>query len=619
MFKSEFKRLGNILVAGVMWTIDNASILIVTVVGLLLKFIFFLGIVNNDNTSVFNLQRALLSFSARPPLLVYTAFIMIILCFAFLFKKRARFCFLVVCNFLISLLLLFDIMHFRGFSAFLSPYLLSETTNLNNLTSDVISMLRPIDSLFFLDLIIIIAVGVIFKRLHNQAKRNVYVLIVCLFLSGSYLYYQHVRLDINGTGDMMLFKESWVPNQTMSNLSPIGYHAFDIYNFIINEHVTNITSSEKQKIKNWFDVKHENLPPNQFSGLFKGQNLLIIQVESLENSVINQKINGQEITPTLNKLLANSLYFPNYYEQVNTGNSSDSDLMTNASVYPVRSGAAFFRFPSNTYNSLPKMLEAVGYDTVAIHSDIGSYWNWMPALTAMGFNKTIDEAYFKMDEKIGLGLSDASYLKQIAPFLTSQKAPFYNFLVTQTSHGPFDLPAEFRTLKISADLDGTKLGGYLQSINYTDRQIGILLDKLKKSGVLDNTVLVIYGDHTGVHKYYDDQVQAMPNPEKWWLDDSKRIPLIIYHKDMKKQVINTTGGQIDLLPTLASLLGIDEEVYKNTAFGRNLLNTQKNFAVLANKQFVGRQDNNEEKLHAMNGLDISNLIVTKNYFHKLGY
>jgi phosphoglycerol transferase MdoB-like AlkP superfamily enzyme len=600
-----------------MWLKDG--VFLFTTLALLTKSVLFLGLINNENATRFNLLKAFNSFSSSPPMVVYVSFIVIILSFAFLFQGRTRFWFLVSCNTLLSALLVADLMYYRGFSSFITPYLLSQTTNLDNLLSSVVSMLRPVDLLFIVDLLVLVGIGLKFKSFYSKAQRNIYTLFILLTLSVSYIYYQHVQLDLNGKGDSMLFRVAWCPNQTMSNLSPLGYHSYDIYNFYKNNKDNKLTPGENQEIKNWFGQNQEKLPTNEFKSIFKGQNLIMIQVESLENFVINQKVNGQEITPTLNKLLANSLYFSNFYEQVYNGSSADADLMANTSVYPVRTGATFFRFPDNTYNSLPKILRGMGYSTLAIHPDKGSYWNWMPALTSIGFEKTMDETHFNTDEKIGLGISDGSYFKQLAPIVASEKQPFYNFMVTLTSHNPFELPDQYRKLVLNEEFNKTKLGGYFQSINYTDEQIGSFLGTLDKSGVLDNTVVVIYGDHTGVHKYYNDEVKQVQPQENWWLDDSKRIPLIIYHKGMNGREIAITGGQIDTMPTVAYLMGIKEDSYQNTVFGRNLLNTKKDFAVLSNRLYMGKTANNDEIENQIKGIDIADLIIRKNYFKEAGY
>jgi len=595
------------------------ALFLYTTLALLTKFVLFLGLINNTNATSFNFVKAFWSFNSPPPLVVYVSMIVIVLSFALLFKGRTRFWFLVICNSFISLLLVADLMYYRGFSSFVSPYLFSQTTNLDNLSSSIVSMLRPIDLLFLLDLLVLVGIGLKSKIFYAKAESNLVTLLFLLALSVSYVQYQHVQLDLKGKGETMMFRVSCSPNQTMSNLSPLGYHAFEIYNYYKDKQTPKLTSQENQQIKNWFAQNQEKLPENKFKGIFKGQNLIILQVESLENFVINQKVNGQEITPNLNKLLSNSFYFSNFYEQVHNGTSADADLMTNTSVYPVRTGATFFRFPNNTYNSLPEILQGMGYSTLAIHPDKGSYWNWVPALTSIGFEKTMDETQFNTDEKIGLGLSDGSYLKQIAPIIKSEKQPFYNFMVTLTSHNPFELPDQYRKLVLSEDLNKTKLGGYFQSVNYTDKQIGNFIGTLDKNGILDNTVVVIYGDHTGVHKYYNDEVKQVQPQENWWLDDSKRIPLIIYHKGLKGREIAITGGQIDTMPTVAYVMGIEEERYKNTVFGRNLLNTNKDFTVMDNKQYVGEATSNDDLQNQIKGIDLADMIIRKNYFKEAGY
>src|SRR3712207_218879 len=120
---------------------------------------------------------------------------------------------------------------------------------------------------------------------------------------------------------------------------------------------------------------------------------------------------------------------------------SDAELLANTSIFPVRRGSTFFRYPNNTYpSSLPKLLEDIGYNTIAIHPDKGSYWNWLPSLSSIGFKKCIDSSHFNMDETIGLGLSDGSFFKQLVPILKQQKNPFYSFSITLSNHAPFSMP-----------------------------------------------------------------------------------------------------------------------------------------------------------------------------------
>lgn len=587
-------------------------IFLYTLVILLVKSFSFLGIIATEKATTIKLNTI---FYSNYPILIFTSFILIFLSFSYLFKGKWQVIYLLTFNFIFNIIIIADLWFFRGFNSFITAHSLNQTTNLENLLEDVLSMARPIDIIFVVEAFILVFIAIKTRKTYKSNPRNIALFSFLLIISTLYISIIHYKVDIlEGGKNSSLFKICWTPNETVANLSPLGYHIYDIYNYGAESKPYNLSSNEKIEIQNWFESKKENLPDNNYKGIFKGKNLIVIQVESLENFIVNQKIDNQEISPNINKLLKNSLYFSNYHEQVNLGTSSDADFLTNTSVYPIRRGSTFFRYPNNTYNSLPKLLEGLGYTTTAIHPDRGSYWNWMPALKSIGFQHTIDSAGFDMDETIGLGLSDASYLRQLQPIIKSQKNPFYTFLVTLTSHGPFDLPENLREMKLDTNLDKTKMGGYFQSIHYVDKHLGIFLDKLEKDGILDNSVVVIYGDHTGIHKYYDDEVSKMSSKESWWSDNNWRIPLIIYSKDLNGEEIKTIGGQIDLLPTLAYTMGIDEKKYENTALGRNLLKTKKNFAVLADGKYISDKANNQDEDAAIRGVELADKLIRSNYF-----
>ena len=543
-------------------------------------------------------------------------FILGFISFSFLAGKKLHLWLLILTNLVYSMLIIGDLWYFRGFNDFLSFHLLSELNNLNNLSSSVLSMGRPIDILFVLDIIVFLALSSFLNKRYlglNIVKGTFQrlfgfsvLIIIILHLSLNYL-----AKDYNG---IELFKTQFIPYSTMRNLSPLGYHLYDAFVFIEDNTPYNMSSEEETKIKDWFSFKNENPADNKYKDMFLGKNIMIIQVESLENFVINNSHEDQELTPNLNKLLKNSLYFSNIYEQVNNGNSADSDLMINTSLFPVRRGSTFFRFPNNKYNTLPSMLSNVGYSSRALHSDYGYYWNVEKALSNFGFREFKDIRDFDSSDTFGMGLTDESFLKQVNDMVVKENNPFYYFTVTSTSHSPFKMPKQFKGLKLSEDFDKNYMGGYFQSVNYADQQIGKFIDNLDREGILDNTIIVIYGDHNGVHKYYNDEVSKLGNQEPWW-ENQGRIPLIIYSKGIDGEEIKTIGGQIDLLPTLAYTLGLKKELYESTSIGRNLLNTKKSFALLNNGTIVGRENLRPEDIdYIEQSFEISDKIIRSNYF-----
>ncbi|MEF9933999.1 MAG: LTA synthase family protein [Clostridium sp.] len=581
-----------------------------------LKTLFFLVITSSDTGTGVNFKTI---FYSMPPLLVYFSFFICFLSFSLIFKGRLHIVALYTLNILITFIILGDLLYYRANGSFLSIHLINYTSNLDNLGSSIYTLFRPIDLIFAgIDIVLLIYM-IIVHNAYTKFKGGLLPFSLVFLVGFSYLFYAHIKIDKLNRGffNQTIFVNSWAQNQTMSNLTPIGFHLFDTYNYIKDMKSYTLSNEEKSSVDYFFNKKAEILPTNEYKGMFKGKNLIILQVESLENFVIGQSIGGTEITPNINKLLNNSIYFNNFIEQTHLGTTSDAELMTNTSVFPVRRGSTFFRFPSNTYeSSLPNLMESMGYSTLALHPDRGSYWNWMNALTSIGFDNCIDSTKLDNKEMIGLGISDRSFLNQLPGILKEQKEPFYTFAITLTSHTPFSLPKEYVTVNTPNFLKGKLLGSYIESIHYTDDAIGRFINDLEKNNMLDNSVVVIYGDHEGPHKYFKDDFKSTDNLDEFMINNNSKVPFIIYSKGMEGKTIPTLSGQIDILPTLSYLMGVDEKEYSYSSFGRNILNTNYSFTYNAKGDILNETlPNDLVKLHSKS-IYYSDILIRSNYFKK---
>lgn len=330
--------------------------------------------------------------------------------------------------------------------------------------------------------------------------------------------------------------------------------------------------------------------------------------------MINETVDGQEITPNINKMLNNSYYFNNIYDNVNNGTSADGDLISNTSLYPVRQGATYFRYAFNKYNSLANILESENYKTISVHPERSGNWNWRTNHKNFGFETTYDINDYKLDEIIGPGLSDGSFFKQTVDFIKDEKTPFFLHAATLTSHGPFDIPDNKKELNLSDNIKDTILGAYFQSIRYVDNEIGNLVKYLNDNKLMNNTVLVIYGDHSGPHKFYQDKIEAINGIKEQWKSPEKKVPFIIYNPSINGEIRDVIGGQVDMMPTVLYALGVEKDKYINTVMGRNLLNTKRNFTVLNFGEIVGNPNTKEEEQHIKNAISIANKIIEGNYF-----
>lgn len=592
----------------------------IPVIAIIIKTIMFQGFVVNDNPHMLDFNKGYSSLEYF--IGYYIAFPILIFSFALLFKAKGRLIYLITADVIITILLLVDVCYFRGFLTLPSVISLNQTGNLGSSMLDTVKSLISIYDLLFLVDFVILGLFIFFTRnLYKKVQRRATISFAVLLI-GSFCYVAYLPFNVfilkNEDVKNAYILSGYDPTDTAMWISPIGYHIFDVYKVYKDSQPYTLTEEENSKINKFYEMKQENLPDNEYAGMMKNKNLLVIQVESLESFVMGKEINGKKITPVMDELIKEGLYFPNVYEQVNEGTSSDSDLMVNTSMFPLRRGSTFFCYPNTTYNSLPTLLEEQGYSTHAIHPDKGSFWNYVGGLNGIGFDKFTDEFSFKMDEVIGMGLSDNSYFKQIVPLMKESKKPFYTFTVTLTNHGPFDLPDNYRELDLDDELGANELGGYFESVKYTDKAIGELLKMLDKEGLLEDTMIVIEGDHTGVHKYYNNSIEKLSKKEDWYMDTGEpTIPFIIWSKDMKSpKTFDTIGGQVDIMPTLLYLLGVPTEKYSHTALGRNLLNTNKSFAVLNKGEFRGEGIPEEEKKLYIDMLELSDKMIRSNYFKK---
>ena len=606
--------LGVFTIHGIM----RILLFLIPFVAIVIKSIIFQGFVVNRDPYLLDFGLGL--ESAKPFINYYYAFILIFLSFALLFKGKGRVIYLFIIDAIITALIVLDVTYFRGFYTMPSALLLTQTANLDNMGGTIMSMFSSMDFLFILDFIILGIFVFFTRKSYTTVKRRAPISFLVIFISSIvFIAYVPFNLHILKNEDVKngYIFSNYDPTNTARYFSPLGYHLFDAYNVYQDSKPYELEAEDKNQIDKFYASK-ENLPDNEYAGLLEGKNLLVIQVESLESFIIGKEVNGQKITPVMDDLISKGLYFPNIYEQVNEGTSSDADLMINTSMFPVRRGSTFFRYPGNTYNSLPNLLEEKNYSTIAIHPDKGSFWNYVNGLTGIGFDKFVD--FFSFDENsemMGLGLSDESYFTQVVPMIKELKEPYYAFTVTLTSHGPFDsIPEEKKVLGLDEELDKNEMGGYFESIKYTDTQIGEFLKKLDSEGLLDNTVVVIEGDHTGVHKYYNSSIEKLSNKEDWYLDNGHHtVPFIIWSKDMTEgKTFDVKGGQVDIMPTLLYLLGVENDKYINTALGRNLLNTNKSFAALTNLDVVGDNLTEEEKEMYKNIMLLSDKMIRSNYF-----
>lgn len=389
--------------------------------------------------------------------------------------------------------------------------------------------------------------------------------------------------------------------------------------------------------------KKEEDKDNLYTDIFKGKNLIVIHAESLQTIAIDLEFNGKEVTPTLNKLAKEGIYFNNFYSQVGVGTSSDAEFTFSTSLLPSSNGTVFVNYYDREYVTIQKLLKEQGYYVASMHANDGSFWNRNIMHKNMGYDKLYDKQYYNIDETIGLGLSDKSFFNQsvdiIKDIKENNQKPFYINLITLTNHTPFsdlDNMEEFDTSKyveinnkvIRRDyINNTVLGNYFRSVHYSDSAIGSFIDKLDKEGLLENTVIVIYGDHDArIDEYYynlyynydavydkilDEEDSNYTEFNEYIYELNRKVPFIIWTKDTKfSEKVDKPMGMIDALPTLGNMFG----VYSDYQLGHDIFNVEENTVVFVDGSYVSEKiyyNSQKDESYAINNDAISEEYVRK--------
>jgi phosphoglycerol transferase MdoB-like AlkP superfamily enzyme len=491
----------------------------------------------------------------------------------------------------------------KYFDDFASIYNLFEAHQIGNIIN-VIYSITGRELLFIVDIVFLplLIFRKNFQSMHNISGRIRSFVIILLV--GIYLNF----LVFNTQSKIPFFESIYHRYDFVRYFGILNYQAVDIVNYITTEgRKRQVTDDDIKFITNWFykkDAKYRN----DLTGIGLRMNLIIIQVESLQNFVIGRSYNGNEITPNLNKLAKDGIYFNNIYDQTASGNTSDATFLANASLYPSKKGSVSFLYPYNCFDSIPTVLRKYGYVSAVMEAYRKDFWNVNTFDKTLGFDQQFYEDAFIIKEKIGWGieaLSDKEFLVQAIEKIKNLPLPFYVFLRTLSSHAPFaHITAEMANFPL-ADIEGEIIGYYIRAIHYADSAIGVFMDKLSENNLLSNSVIVIYGDHRA--RLPEKELRQIGISD---MHEMRKIPLIISMPNRKPgETRDTIGGLVDIAPTALNILGIDSS---NKFFlGRDLGNRDKEFVIFRDGSFISKNGSINQTLSEKQ-LMISDLIVEKN-------
>ncbi|MDF2902898.1 MAG: alkaline phosphatase [Bacillus sp. (in: firmicutes)] len=513
------------------------------------------------------------------------SFIMIVFGISLFMKDKKRNSYILSASFIISVILFSNVIFFRFFNDFLTIPVLFQTSNMYDLGSSVHELVRVTDLLYFLDFFILLLLIRIKPFLRadfyvSKATRKVYFLFAFAVA--------FLNLGLAEIERPQLLTRTFDREMLVKNIGAYSYQFYDVFlQSKTSAQRALADGSELVDINNYINANYKE-PNKEMFGMAKGKSVILISMESMQSFVINQKENGQEITPFLNQFIKESYYFDNFYHQTGQGKTSDAEFLTENSIYPLNRGAVFFTHSGNEYTATPKILNSHGYYTAALHANNKTFWNRDIMYQSLGYQRfyNMDDYHINEENSVGWGLKDKDFLEQSIQHLEDMPKPFYAKFITLTNHFPFEL-SEADSLIDPYTSDDKTLNNYFPTVRYTDEALKNFVQKLKGDGLYDDTVIILYGDHYGISENHNQAMGEFLGKEITPFENTQlqRVPFFIHVPGQKGKTMSTVAGQIDVKPTILHLLGIKTK--GNIEFGSDLFSKDKlDFTVLRDGSFI---------------------------------
>lgn len=493
--------------------------------------------------------------------------------------SKRKFLYYMIANLLISVIYFAVLMYYKYYGVIATYHALEQADKVTKVGESTYSLLDPYYLFIFVDIVVFMFFMFrpkyidLWKERGMNRRMNRTVLFgiisVSLILCVYNIWPNHASMNENKKAESM------------------GILNYEVYTLFADTRETGEMIDSKditQQVINETKGITEPVSPKYWAAA-QGKNLIVVQMESFQNFLLGLSIDGQEVTPNLNKLLKSEHYFKHFYTNAGQGTTSDAEFVVNTSLYvPQHEVATSSNYMDKELPSLPKLMKASSYNTATFHTNSVEFWNRSTLYRVLDFDKYYDKEFYgdKDEDHIAFGASDEILYAKTVPELVKMDAedkPFYAMVISMSAHHPYKMPESKYKMTLPKRYEGTLVGNYILAQNYADYAMGQFLDQLKSSGLWDDSVIVFYGDHQGVSLYSltgnEKSLMEEMVGHEYGYTDMFNVPLIVHAPGVgEPTVYSQTGGQIDIMPTVANLLGISMK--DQIHFGEDLMNQQTN-------------------------------------------
>ena len=568
------------------------------------------------------------------PLICDLGLLIIIGSFAYLMKPKRQFKYYLFWLIIISIICFINSIYYVFYTSFTSFSLIAELGLVKDVGDSLWEKFKLVNFIYW-----VFPLG--FLLLHLKRRRGSYYQIAAKSQKGKKVFGGTILggiivliftvINISSTDASRLVKQ-WNREAIVTRFGIILYQSNDLVQSLTPRISSLFGYDDAARTFKDFYGKNSSSKQdykNEYTGIMEDMNVIFIHMESIHNFLVGMEVNGEEITPTINELSKEGLYFDNFYPQISVGTSSDTEFTLNTSLMPALSGTVFVSWYQRSFNSIPKLLSDKGYYTFSSHGNNASMWNRSAMHPNLGYQELIFKDKFDVnsDNSVGLGLSDVSFFEQLQSKLEKiedEHEKYMGTLIQLSNHSPYSktpynaqLYETFGKLNFTNTyvdengqtvtdkyLDQTDLASYLISAHYADMALGTFFDYIKNSDHYNNTVFVLYGDHDArldkkEYQYYYNynkktgKLYTDSDPEYVDFDNidyelNKKTPLIIWTKneDVAKKIKGVNHnviGMYDVMPTVGNMMGF----YNPFALGHDIFEQgENNIVIFPNGNFI---------------------------------
>lgn len=335
-------------------------------------------------------------------------------------------------------------------------------------------------------------------------------------------------------------------------------------------------TNEKIKTLDQFYMAQNITSKNEYTGLFEDKNLILIMVEALDLAALNK-----DVAPTLYKMATEGFYFDHYYTPKYSCTTGESEYIGLTSIIPSSTVCTPNTYKNNTYSdTIFNLFNKSGYYSSSYHNWNDQFYSRTVLHRNMGSDQFYDVDALNIKLIQGWQSDYDLMVKAMPHFINEDK--FFSFIITSSTHFPYDIDSTVVTRnwnKVKNLNYSTKMKRYLAKVAELDKGLEYLISELKNQEKLEDTVIVIFGDHHPL-KMGLSELNSASNINRYEGFNEDRLPFIIYNAGMEAKTISKTSSTFDILPTVANLFNLDYD--PRLYVGTDILSEEEGVVIFTN-------------------------------------